>query len=141
MPVSLMMATWLDRYPIKEQLLSGKARSVRNGKEPPQKHLSTCRCGNTCSYKNVLDNITNLPGSDVRPVRNWKDPTLVLIDLSLYTVINLDTSLQIMTTYLWFNMAWKNEFLSWEPDDFCGIEKMLIPNNNFWLPDLYIYEM
>ncbi|CAJ0939776.1 unnamed protein product [Ranitomeya imitator] len=103
--------------------------------------LGTCHCGNTCSYKNVLDNITNIPGSDVRPVKNWKDPTVVLIDLSLYTVINLDTSLQILTTYVWFNMEWKNEFLSWEPDDFCGIEKMLIPNNNFWLPDLYIYEM
>lgn len=39
------------------------------------------------------------------------------------------------------SQEWKNEFLSWNPNDYCGIEDVLIPNNNFWLPDLYIYEM
>ncbi|XP_075693050.1 5-hydroxytryptamine receptor 3A-like [Rhinoderma darwinii] len=103
--------------------------------------LGTCHCENTCSFNDVLQITTKLPGSDVRPVRNWKSPTTVRIDLFLYAVISLDTSLQTLTTYIWFSMAWNNEFLSWNPDDFCGIKNILIPNNNFWFPDLYIYEM
>ncbi|XP_071970382.1 5-hydroxytryptamine receptor 3A-like isoform X2 [Engystomops pustulosus] len=38
-------------------------------------------------------------------------------------------------------MEWKNEFLYWNPDDFCGIKQMIIPYDHFWMPDLYIYEM
>ncbi|XP_072278946.1 5-hydroxytryptamine receptor 3A-like isoform X2 [Pyxicephalus adspersus] len=46
-----------------------------------------------------------------------------------------------MITYIWFNMAWENEFISWDPADYCGIEQILISDSNFWLPDLYVYEM
>ncbi|XP_056382257.1 5-hydroxytryptamine receptor 3A-like [Hyla sarda] len=102
--------------------------------------LGTCHSENNCSYNDVLQIVKKLPSSDVRPVKNWKTPTRVFIDLSLYRVISLDTSLETLTTYIWFTMEWNNEFLHWNPDDFCGIEKMLIPNKNFWLPDLYIYE-
>ncbi|XP_056382254.1 5-hydroxytryptamine receptor 3A-like [Hyla sarda] len=102
--------------------------------------LDKCHSVNNCSYNDLLQIVKKLPSSDVRPVKNWKTPTTVFIDLSLYTIVNLDTSLETLTTYIWFNMVWNNEFLHWNPDDFCDIEKMLIANKNFWLPDLYIYE-
>ncbi|XP_018420362.1 PREDICTED: 5-hydroxytryptamine receptor 3A-like [Nanorana parkeri] len=104
--------------------------------------LGTCYCSNSsCSFNGVVQALRNVPGSDVRPVKNWTTPTIVYIDMSLYTIVSLNTALQTMTTYLWFNMAWPNEFISWDPDVYCGIEQILIPGNNFWLPDLYIYEM
>ncbi|XP_069823990.1 5-hydroxytryptamine receptor 3A-like [Dendropsophus ebraccatus] len=111
-----------------------------NHKCPSQKVGGTCHCENTCSYNDVLQIMKNLPDANVRPVKNWRTPTTVLIDLRLYTIISLDTALETLTSYFWFSMAWKNEFLYWNPEDFCGIEKIFIPNNNIWLPDLYIYE-
>ncbi|XP_075139498.1 5-hydroxytryptamine receptor 3A-like [Leptodactylus fuscus] len=96
-----------------------------------------------CSFHDVVQNLSkqNIPGSAVRPVKDWRTPTTVYIDLSLYTVVSLDTSLQSLTTYIWFAMEWQNEFIKWDPDKFCGIDTMIISGQDLWLPDLYIYEM
>ncbi|XP_018410889.1 PREDICTED: 5-hydroxytryptamine receptor 3A-like, partial [Nanorana parkeri] len=97
-----------------------------------------------CGFNDLvqyLRNDTTVPKSDVRPVLDWRTPTLVNIDLALYSIISLDTSLQSLTTYIWFLMEWKNEFLTWEPNDFCGIKNVSITGTDLWRPDLYIYEM
>ncbi|XP_040185081.1 5-hydroxytryptamine receptor 3A-like [Rana temporaria] len=104
--------------------------------------LRTCYCKNlSCSFNGVVQDVKNVPGPDIRPVLDWRTPTTVSIDMALYTIVNLDTALQTMTTYIWFEMAWQNEFISWDPANYCGIEKILIPGTRFWLPDLYIYEL
>ncbi|KAG8537417.1 hypothetical protein GDO81_024556, partial [Engystomops pustulosus] len=51
--------------------------------------LGTCHSDKSCSFNDVLPVVTRLPGSNVRPVWNWKTPTTVGIDLSLYSIINL----------------------------------------------------
>ncbi|KAG8563271.1 hypothetical protein GDO81_015995 [Engystomops pustulosus] len=104
---------------------------------------SACSGETICSYLDLALNLTykNIPGTLVRPVKNWRNSTIVYIDLSLYTVVNLDTSLQSLTTYIWFLMEWKNEFLNWDPGEFCGIDTIIIPGEDLWVPDLYIYEM
>ncbi|XP_075043658.1 5-hydroxytryptamine receptor 3A-like [Mixophyes fleayi] len=105
---------------------------------------STSHAERVCSYFNlaqILSDNQDIPGAAVRPVRDWKTPTTVFIDLSLYTVISLDTSLQSLTTYVWFYMEWQNEFIRWNTDDFCGIDNVLTPATDLWLPDLYIYEL
>ncbi|XP_077311867.1 5-hydroxytryptamine receptor 3A-like isoform X4 [Lithobates pipiens] len=38
-------------------------------------------------------------------------------------------------------LAWSDEYISWNPDDFCGIKKLFVNSDYFWKPDLYIYEM
>ncbi|KAM4614156.1 5-hydroxytryptamine receptor 3A-like [Discoglossus pictus] len=102
-----------------------------------------CDCKRTCSYNDLLKtlNLTNSPGAKVRPVKNWKKETTVWLDVLLYSVINLDTSMQILTTFTWFTMVWDNEFVSWNPDDFCGIERLYVSSDYFWKPDVHIEEM
>uniref|UniRef100_A0A8C5PMJ0 5-hydroxytryptamine receptor 3A-like n=1 Tax=Leptobrachium leishanense TaxID=445787 RepID=A0A8C5PMJ0_9ANUR len=96
-----------------------------------------------CSYQDLLSslNLTDLPGLDVRPVKDWTKPSVVYVNVIVYTIVSLDTRLQTLTTYIWFSMAWRNEFISWNPDDFCGIDKMFVYSDIFWHPDIYIYEM
>uniref|UniRef100_A0A8C5WA90 5-hydroxytryptamine receptor 3A n=1 Tax=Leptobrachium leishanense TaxID=445787 RepID=A0A8C5WA90_9ANUR len=96
-----------------------------------------------CSYDYLLQslNLSDLPGRDVRPVKDWRTATVVYIDFFLYAVVSLDTSLQTLTTLLWFNMVWKNEFISWDPNDFCQIQRVFVIGETLWRPDLYIYEM
>ncbi|XP_075433016.1 5-hydroxytryptamine receptor 3A-like [Ascaphus truei] len=50
-------------------------------------------------------------------------------------------SMQTITMYIWFTMAWENEFVSWNPNEFCGIQRISVPVELFWKPDLYITEM
>ncbi|XP_040185055.1 5-hydroxytryptamine receptor 3A-like [Rana temporaria] len=91
-----------------------------------------------CSYNDIK---LNYPKQKVRPVKNWTMPTIVTVDFSLVSVVSLDMSMQAITTVGYFSMQWKNEFISWNPDSYCGIKEMYIKRDNFWQPDLYIYEM
>ncbi|XP_073437625.1 5-hydroxytryptamine receptor 3A-like [Dendrobates tinctorius] len=83
--------------------------------------LSSCQ---DCSYKSVT-NIT-FPSSAFRPVKMWTDATSVWVDISLYDIINV---------------FWQNEFISWDPNLFCGIWYLYLRKEKFWRPDIYIYEM
>ncbi|XP_075043547.1 5-hydroxytryptamine receptor 3A-like [Mixophyes fleayi] len=38
-------------------------------------------------------------------------------------------------------LSWQNDFITWNPDDFCGIESIFIPSDYFWKPNVYVYEM
>ncbi|XP_075692860.1 5-hydroxytryptamine receptor 3A-like [Rhinoderma darwinii] len=103
--------------------------------------FDTCQCESACSFQNLLKTIDFLSAPNVRPVKNWRTASEVYLDLTLYTIINLDMSKQTAIIYIWFYMSWKDEFISWNPDDFCGIKKMFVSSDYFWKPDMYIYEM
>ncbi|OCT84393.1 hypothetical protein XELAEV_18022546mg, partial [Xenopus laevis] len=96
-----------------------------------------------CSFNDVLQNISldKIPGAGVRPVKNWQTISEIFVDMSLYTVVDLDTSSQTLITYVWLTLEWTNEFISWKPNDFCGITDFITLGDTLWKPDLYIYEM
>lgn len=35
---------------------------------------------------------------------------------------------------------WDNEFLTWEPEEFCGITNLQIPASMLWIPDVNVKE-
>ena len=35
--------------------------------------------------------------------------------------------------------AWHNEYLRWSPDDYGGIERILLPSDSVWTPDIVLY--
>ncbi|MBN3278054.1 5HT3A protein, partial [Polyodon spathula] len=51
-----------------------------------------------------------------------------------------DEKTHILQTYIWLRQFWVNEFLVWDPADFGGLNKVSIPVDNIWRPDLYVYE-
>ena len=50
-----------------------------------------------------------------------------------------DEKNQVLTTNVWFDQEWQDELLKWDPKDFGGIEKLLIPCDKLWLPDIVLY--
>ncbi|XP_075937790.1 5-hydroxytryptamine receptor 3A-like [Anarhichas minor] len=76
----------------------------------------------------------------MRPVKNWTTPTLVQMDLVLYGILEVDEKSQTVTSHIWIRMGWTNEFLTWNPSDFCGIDRMTIPRSSLWIPDVDIEE-
>ncbi|KAG7261279.1 hypothetical protein CRUP_036563 [Coryphaenoides rupestris] len=61
----------------------------------------------------------------VRPVKDWRDSTTVAIDLMIYSILNV---------------AWTDEFLVWNPEDFDEVKQVSIPTANVWVPDILINE-
>uniref|UniRef100_A0A3P9A4L0 5-hydroxytryptamine receptor 3A n=1 Tax=Esox lucius TaxID=8010 RepID=A0A3P9A4L0_ESOLU len=76
----------------------------------------------------------------VRPVRNWRNCTMVAIDLMVYSILSVDEKNQVLTTYVWYRQEWTDEFLVWNPKDFDDVNQTSIPTANVWVPDILINE-
>ncbi|XP_075433013.1 5-hydroxytryptamine receptor 3A-like [Ascaphus truei] len=103
------------------------------------------RCQKMCSYSDVTDTLGVLESSPrlmyVRPVRDWTETTQVTLDVTYRAVLDMDEKLQILTTFMDIEMIWVNQFLSWNPPDYCGISRISVPETSIWIPDISISEM
>ncbi|XP_014328392.1 5-hydroxytryptamine receptor 3A-like [Xiphophorus maculatus] len=98
-----------------------------------------------CSYQDVL-NYLNLSSNNelysmTRPVKNYKNPTLVSLEVLLYAILDVVEKDQKFIPYVWTVTRWNNEYISWDPDQFCGIDNVSLRTEILWKPDLTIVEM
>uniref|UniRef100_A0A3B4CD09 5-hydroxytryptamine receptor 3A n=1 Tax=Pygocentrus nattereri TaxID=42514 RepID=A0A3B4CD09_PYGNA len=69
----------------------------------------------------------------VRPVKDWRDSTMVAIDLMVYSILNVVFLMSPVK-------QWTDEFLVWNPEDFDDVKKISMPTANVWVPDIVINE-
>ncbi|XP_035996636.1 5-hydroxytryptamine receptor 3A-like [Fundulus heteroclitus] len=77
--------------------------------------------------------------SAIRPVENQRTYTNVSVYFTLYGILGVDEKSQLLVTYIWLYYWWKNEFISWDPEQ-CGSNWISLPKEKFWLPDIVINE-
>uniref|UniRef100_H3AXG3 5-hydroxytryptamine receptor 3A n=1 Tax=Latimeria chalumnae TaxID=7897 RepID=H3AXG3_LATCH len=75
-----------------------------------------------------------------RPAWNYSHPTIANISFTLYAVLGVNEKTQILTTFLWLRLYWYHEFLQWDPAECGGIEKISLPVEDLWAPDIIVYE-
>ncbi|XP_045412754.1 5-hydroxytryptamine receptor 3C-like isoform X3 [Lemur catta] len=75
-----------------------------------------------------------------RPVINYSVPTHVNVSFTLSAILEVDAQLQLLTSFLWMNLMWDNPFISWDPEECVGLNKLTIAAENLWLPDIFIVE-
>ncbi|KAM7371491.1 hypothetical protein PAMP_008728 [Pampus punctatissimus] len=97
-----------------------------------------------CSYLSLMDHLnlstTNNVLANMRPVKNWTTHTLVKLDMVLFGILKVDEKSQTVMSHIWIQMFWKNEFLTWNSSDFCGINKTTVPRSMLWIPHVTIQE-
>ncbi|XP_028332540.1 5-hydroxytryptamine receptor 3A-like isoform X2 [Gouania willdenowi] len=98
-----------------------------------------------CSYQDVL-NYLNLTRNNelytmTRPVKNYRHPTDVSLEVLLYAILDVVEKDQKFIPYVWTVTKWQNEYISWNPNQFCGIDNVSLPTEMLWKPDLTIEEM
>ncbi|KAM9746257.1 5-hydroxytryptamine receptor 3A isoform 2-T2 [Menidia menidia] len=102
---------------------------------------SSCCC---CSYDGLLAHLGLQEPDPVlrnrRPVKNWTRPTNVQLDMLLYGILDVDEKFQTVTSHIWIETHWPNEFLTWNSSHFCGIDLLTFPRSAFWVPDVCIEE-
>ncbi|XP_075342272.1 5-hydroxytryptamine receptor 3A-like [Odontesthes bonariensis] len=104
---------------------------------PCNSAILNCSQPDAPSHLRALQSVFNL--SSIRPVRNMSTPTTVSIHFTLFGILGVDEKAQVLTTFIWENLEWRNEFSVWDPDK-CGSEWIAVPRELLWVPDIVINE-
>ncbi|CAG9540010.1 unnamed protein product [Cercopithifilaria johnstoni] len=75
----------------------------------------------------------------VRPVRNASDTVVVRMGMTMTNIFDMDEKNQLLTTNVWLDQEWKDEWLVWDPKEFGEIESVRVPCDLIWLPDIVLY--
>uniref|UniRef100_A0A0K0FCM2 Uncharacterized protein n=1 Tax=Strongyloides venezuelensis TaxID=75913 RepID=A0A0K0FCM2_STRVS len=75
----------------------------------------------------------------VRPVINQTRPTKVSFTMSLYQILAINDKQQSLDLNVWIIQKWTDEFLGWNPIKYGLINTTILPFENIWLPDTYVY--
>ncbi|XP_061883996.1 5-hydroxytryptamine receptor 3C-like [Entelurus aequoreus] len=99
--------------------------------------MPNCSRPDSLALLEALRPVFNL--SSIRPVVNISTPTHVSIDFILVNILGVDEKAQILTTYIFQYLMWRNEFVSWNPTE-CGTKWLTVPRKLLWIPDVVINE-
>ncbi|XP_071487249.1 uncharacterized protein [Diadema antillarum] len=85
----------------------------------------------------LLDNYG--PTSD-RPVNDANEPTDVTFRFLTRELIKFDESLQQLKLSASVRMRWRDEKMTWVPEDYGGIDLVTVRQEDIWEPDIMLYE-
>nr|XP_015196630.1 PREDICTED: neuronal acetylcholine receptor subunit alpha-10 isoform X2 [Lepisosteus oculatus]XP_015196631.1 PREDICTED: neuronal acetylcholine receptor subunit alpha-10 isoform X2 [Lepisosteus oculatus] len=63
----------------------------------------------------------------------------VTLQITLSQIIDMDERNQILTAYLWIRQVWIDAYLTWNKDDYDGLDTIRIPSSYVWRPDIVLY--
>ncbi|KAF7686715.1 neuronal acetylcholine receptor subunit alpha-7 [Silurus meridionalis] len=86
-------------------------------------------------YKELLENYNRLE----RPVANDSAPLVVELGLTLLQIIDVDEKNQVLITNAWLQLGWTDVYLSWNPENYPGVNNLRFPSNQIWTPDILLY--
>ncbi|KAJ8015605.1 hypothetical protein DPEC_G00027850 [Dallia pectoralis] len=86
-------------------------------------------------YKELMANYNRLE----RPVINDSSPILVELGLTLLQIIDVDEKNQVLMTNAWLQLYWTDAYLSWNPENYPGIQNLRFPSSQIWTPDILLY--
>ncbi|KAM4603924.1 neuronal acetylcholine receptor subunit alpha-7-like [Polymixia lowei] len=74
-----------------------------------------------------------------RPVQNDSAPIVVELGLTLLQIIDVDEKNQVLITNAWLQLYWTDIYLSWNPDNYPGVQNLRFPSSQVWVPDILLY--
>nr|AWJ68157.1 putative nicotinic acetylcholine receptor 6 [Hirudo verbana] len=91
--------------------------------------------------KRLYDDLLKKSGYNklIRPVGNNSDTLTVKIGLRLSQIIDVDEKNQIMTTNVWLDQQWFDYRLTWHAEEYGGADRLFVPSDEIWLPDIVLY--
>ncbi|XP_063160837.1 neuronal acetylcholine receptor subunit alpha-10 [Candoia aspera] len=107
---------------------------------PNQVFLSTGCSGapGKVAYKLLHQLFANY-SSALRPAEDTDRALNVTLQVTLSQIIDMDERNQILTAYLWIRQVWVDTYLSWDKEDYGGIDSIRIPSSYVWRPDIVLY--
>ncbi|VDM59481.1 unnamed protein product [Angiostrongylus costaricensis] len=75
----------------------------------------------------------------VHPRIDHLKPTRINVSMSLYQILEVDERSQSITVNVWMVQNWFDEFLDWDPREYGMLNKTIVPYDQIWTPDTYLY--
>ncbi|XP_076743987.1 5-hydroxytryptamine receptor 3A-like [Maylandia zebra] len=76
-----------------------------------------------------------------RPVKCHNHLTWIFVEMKIFAILDVRETDQTFISYIWVYLRWDNEHIWWDPNEFCGLDHILVPTKLLWMPDLTIEEM
>jgi len=73
------------------------------------------------------------------PKHNKSQPIEVRMETMLKKIVEYDFDKGILTSLVWLDFHWFDEYLRWNPDNYDGIERLQIPPSKIWTPDIFLF--
>ncbi|XP_071824533.1 neuronal acetylcholine receptor subunit alpha-6-like [Apostichopus japonicus] len=88
----------------------------------------------------IREYVLNQPGYSPRerPVLNASDPVNVTLSLQIYAMVDLNEKDQTITTASWITLTWRDERLTWDPNEFEGSDNVIVYYDEIWTPSIVL---
>ncbi|VDP07835.1 unnamed protein product [Soboliphyme baturini] len=74
-----------------------------------------------------------------RPVPNSSLPLRVLLEITLFQIVDVDERSQVIQTNVWLKLTWEDYNLKWDPEQYGGLSDITLPADKIWKPDVLLY--
>ncbi|KAG9331206.1 hypothetical protein JZ751_019749 [Albula glossodonta] len=74
-----------------------------------------------------------------RPVVNDSENLTVHFSIHLIQILDVDEKNQVLTTNIWLNMHWIDQYLQWNTTEYSDISNIRLPDDQIWKPDILLY--
>ncbi|XP_055981588.1 neuronal acetylcholine receptor subunit alpha-9 [Sorex fumeus] len=75
----------------------------------------------------------------LRPVEDTDKVLNVTLQITLSQIKDMDERNQILTAYLWIRQIWHDAYLTWDREQYDGLDSIRIPSDLVWRPDIVLY--
>lgn len=73
-----------------------------------------------------------------RPVKNHLTQTKVDMRITINELVELDTVNSMLVTDAWFHITWRDELLTWDPNEYQQLKQIHMSPNEIWKPDIVL---
>ncbi|KAF4104374.1 neuronal acetylcholine receptor subunit alpha-10a [Onychostoma macrolepis] len=101
--------------------------------------VPVCWGANGIYAQKLLNDLFRNYTSALRPVEDTEDILNVTLQITLSQIIGMDERNQILTSYLWIRQVWIDKYLTWNKDNYDGLDTIRVPGSYVWRPDIVLY--
>ncbi|RUS70773.1 hypothetical protein EGW08_021464 [Elysia chlorotica] len=93
----------------------------------------------TIGYQ-LIQNVFDGYQPDVRPICEHSKSLDLNLGIAIRQLIEVNNAEQKLITNVWFRMLWTDCRIHWNPEDYAGHLRIIVPTSRVWVPDLTLYE-
>merc|ERR1711874_626148 len=63
----------------------------------------------------------------------------VYIEANLQKIIDVEPRKGVLTSLIWLDLAWEDDYLKWDPEQYGGLTRLELPPSKIWTPDIFLF--